>query len=224
MSTSAPGAPIRRQPIFNAPPGTLWTCGALVVSYLLFLLAGPVWRQTALDTFAFVPARFLARFAAGEPGSSALDLLPLIGHAFLHTDALHLLVNTGLLLAFGAAVERRLGVWRFLILFAAGAAAGALAEALAGHAGPVYLIGASGAVYGMMAAAIPILFRAGIPGRRRRALEFIAVIMGLNVLVAIIGLGDFLAGAEISWRAHVGGFLAGLVLGFALSPRPAESS
>lgn len=223
MSTSAPGAPIRRQPIFNAPPGTLWTCGGLVVGYVLFLLAGPVWQQAALDTFAFVPARFLAHIAAGEPGSSALELLPLIGHAFLHADALHLLVNTGLLLAFGAAVERRLGIPRFLILFAASAAAGALAEALVGNAGPVYLIGASGAVYGMMAAAMPVLFRAGLPGRRRRALEFVAVIMGLNVLVAMIGLGDFLAGAEISWRAHMGGFLAGLILGFALSPRRAES-
>ncbi len=75
----------------------------------------------------------------------------------------------------------------------------------------------------MMAAAIPILFRAGVPARRRRALEFIAIVMGLNVVVAMIGLGDFLAGAEISWRAHLGGFLAGLVLGFALSPRPATS-
>lgn len=223
MRTSGPGAPLRRQPIFNAPPGTLWTCGALVVSYLLYLLAGPAWQRTALDTFAFVPARFLAHVAAGDPGSSALELLSLIGHAFLHADALHLLVNTGLLLAFGAAVERRLGVLRFLILFASGATAGALAEALVGHADFVYLIGASGAVYGMMAAAIPILFRAGIPARRRRALEFVAVIMGLNVLVAMIGLGDFLAGAAIAWRAHLGGFLAGLVLGFVLSPRPAAS-
>jgi membrane associated rhomboid family serine protease len=73
----------------------------------------------------------------------------------------------------------------------------------------------------MMAAAIPILFRAGIPARRRRALEFVTVIMGLNVLVAMIGLGDFLAGGEISWRAHMGGFLAGLILAFALSPRSA---
>jgi membrane associated rhomboid family serine protease len=123
------------------------------------------------------------------------------------------------LLAFGAAVERRLGAPRFLILFAGGAMAGALAEALVGNAGSVYLIGASGAVYGMMAAAMPILFRAALPGRRRRVLEFVAVIMGLNVLVAMTGFGDFLAGAEISWRAHMGGFFAGLVLGFALSPR-----
>jgi membrane associated rhomboid family serine protease len=221
---SAPRAPLRQPPVFNAPPGTLWTCGALVVGYLLFLLAGPTWQQTALDFLAFVPARFLAHFGARETGPTILELLPLIGHAFLHADALHLLVNTGLLLAFGAAVERRLGVPRFLILFAGGAAAGALAEALTGDAGPVYLIGASGAVYGMMAAAMPILFRVGLPARRRRALEFAAVIMGLNVLVAMIGLGDFLAGAEISWRAHMGGFLAGLILAFVLSPRPAAQS
>jgi membrane associated rhomboid family serine protease len=219
VSTPARGAPLGRQPIFNVPPGTLWTCGALIVCHVLFLLAGRLWQQAALDTFAFVPARFLAGFAVDGPGTSVLDLVPLISHAFLHADALHLLVNAGLLLAFGAAVERRLGGPRFLIVFAGGAVVGALAEALTGTAGAVYLIGASGAVYGLMAAALPILFRADMPGRRRRTVEFVAVVMGLNVIVAMIGLGDFLAAAEIAWRAHMGGFLAGLILGFALSPR-----
>ncbi len=205
-----------RQPIFNAPPGTLFTCGALVLFHLLFVLASPAWQETALLTFAFIPARFLAHFAADGPALSALDFLPLLGHAFLHADIKHLLLNAGLLLAFGSAVERRLGSARFFIVFAAAAAAGALAELTADHTRPVFVIGASGAVYGMMAAAIPIMFRAGLPAGRRRALEFIAIIMGLNLIVAGLGLGDLLAGAEIAWRAHIGGFLAGLLLGLVL--------
>ena len=208
-----------RQPIFNAPPGALFTCGALVLCHLLFVLAGPAWQETALRTFAFIPARFLAHFANEGPALSALDFVPLVGHAFLHVDIMHLLLNTGLLLAFGSAVERRLGSARFVIVFAAAAAAGALAELTADHTRLVYVIGASGGVYGMMAAAIPIMFRAGPPARRRRGLEFVAMIMGLNLIVAGLGLGDVLAGAEIAWRAHIGGFLTGLLLGFALPPR-----
>jgi len=205
-----------RQPIFNAPPGALVTCGALVLCHALFAVSGPVWQETALLTFAFIPARFLAHFADGGPALSVLDFVPLFGHAFLHADIKHLLLNAGLLLAFGSAVERRLGGAGFLFVFAAAAAAGALAELTAEHARNVFVIGASGAVYGMMAAAIPIMFRAGMPAGLRRGLEFIAIIMGLNLIVAGFGLGDLLAGAEIAWRAHIGGFLAGLLLGFAL--------
>ena len=104
------------------------------------------------------------------------------------------------------------------------AAAGALAETVAAGARFVFVIGASGAVYGMMGAAVPILFRTGMPARRHRALEFVAVILGLNFLLAVLGVADFLAGAEVAWRAHMGGFLAGLLLGFLLHPpsRPAS--
>ena len=222
MSEAPRDLPAPRQPIFNAPPGALWTCGALVLFHLLFVLAGPAWQETALRALAFIPARFLALFAAQGPAFSVREFVPLVGHAFLHADIAHLLLNASLLLAFGSAVERRLGSLRFGIVFAAAAAAGALAELTAGYTQPVYVIGASDAVYGMMGAAIPIMFRAGLPARRRRALEFIAVIMALNLVVAALGLGDVLAGAEIAWRAHIGGFLAGLLLGFALAPRRPE--
>ncbi len=205
-----------KQPIFNAPRGTLFVCGALVLSHLLFAVVGPTWQEIALLTLAFIPARFLAHFVNDGMAFSILDLVPLLGHAFLHADFKHLLLNTGLLLAFGSAVERRLGSTCFLFVFAVAAATGALAELTADYTRPVFVIGASGAVYGMMAAAIPIMFRPGMPAGLRRGLEFVAIIMGLNLIVAGLGLGDVLAGAEIAWRAHIGGFLAGLLLGFAL--------
>ncbi len=205
-----------RQPIFNAPPGALCICGALVLCHVLFVLSGPAWQETALLTFAFIPARFSAHVANVGPGLSVLDFVPLLGHAFLHADYKHLLLNTGLLLAFGSAVERRLGSAGFLFVFAVAAAAGALAELTADYSRPVFVIGASGAVYGMMAAAIPIMFRPGMPAGLRRGLEFVAIIMGLNLIVAGFGLGDLRAGTEIAWRAHIGGFVAGLLLGFAL--------
>ncbi len=180
---------------------------------------GHVWQAIALDTFAFAPSNFFAQFDGQGSGLSPMVMLSLVTHAFLHVDFVHLALNTGLLLAFGTAVERRIGTLRFFILFASCAAAGALAETIAGHRVPVQLIGASGAVYGMMAAAVPIMFRRGQPDRFRRSLEFVAIIMGLNLIFALVGFGDFLAGAQIAWRAHVGGFVAGLALIFVLTPK-----
>jgi len=212
---SSPG----REPIFNAPPGTLSICGFLVACHLLFRFVDHPWQDLALDTFAFVPLYFLSQFDSQGSGLSPMVSLSLVTHAFLHGDFVHLALNTGFLLAFGTAVERRIGTLRFFVLFACCAAAGALAETAASHRVPVQLIGASGAVYGMMAAAVPIMFHSGRPKRLRRMLEFVAIIMGLNLIFALVGLGDFLAGAQVAWRAHVGGFVAGLALILVLTPK-----
>lgn len=209
----------RREPIFNAPPGTLSICGVLIACHVLFQLLGRTWQGMAFDALAFVPIYFLSQFDSPGTGLSPMVMLSLVTHAFLHGDFVHLALNTGFLLAFGTAVERRIGTLRFLILFACCAAAGALAETIAGRSVPVQLVGASGAVYGMLAAAVPIMFRSGRSDRLRRMMEFVAVVMGLNLIFALVGLGDFLAGAEIAWRAHVGGFVAGLILIFALTPK-----
>ncbi len=211
-------APDKRQPIFNAPPATLGTCGALILCQVLYWLAAPSWQIAALAAIAYQPTAFLAQFDGTGIGPTLLDSLPLVGHAFLHADFMHLLLNAGFLLAFGSAVERCLGPRWFLVIFLAAAAGGALTETLF-DAGPILMIGASGAVYGMMGAVIPFLFRPGIAARRRRMIEFVAVIMALNLLVGAVGLGDFLAGAEIAWRAHIGGFATGIALSFILTAR-----
>lgn len=219
MSPEAPDNGPRREPIFNAPPGTLSICGFLIACHVLLQLVGIRWQGLAMETFAFVPFYFLAQFDGQGSGFAPMVMLSLVTHAFLHGGFVHLALNTGLLLAFGTAVERRIGTLSFLVLFACCAAAGALAETIASPSVPVRLVGASGAVYGMMAAAIPVIFRSGRPDRFRRSLEFVAIIMGLNLIFALIGLGDFLAGAQVAWRAHVGGFVAGLALIFLLTPK-----
>ncbi|MPZ11393.1 MAG: rhomboid family intramembrane serine protease, partial [Kiloniellaceae bacterium] len=99
------------------------------------------------------------------------------------------------------------------------AAAGALTE-FAFRAEPLALIGASGAVYGMTGAAMRYMFAGGGAARRRGALVFVGVFLGLNLVLGVTGLGDFLAGAAIGWKAHAGGFLAGALLSFLLGGRP----
>lgn len=203
--------------MFNVPPATLWTCGLLIAIYAVYSLLGPVSQDQIIETLAFVPAIFLNQFATGGPGLSLHEMLTLVSHAFLHAGLLHLVLNTGFLLAFGSGVERHLGVWRFVLIFVVTSAAGALTEALIAGPRPVYLIGASGAVYGMMGAIVPVLMRTGRL-RGRRSLEFIGIILVLNLLLAVFGMGDYLGGGQIAWLAHIGGFLAGLALSFVLQP------
>lgn len=209
------GAPPRppQQPVFNAPPGVMWTTVALVACHALFNVLPTGWRYGALEWFAFVPAYFWAQFQ-GAGHLDVLSLLSLVTHAFLHADLLHLFLNGGLLLAFGTLVERVSGTGWFLLLFALAAAGGALAQAFAVGPEPVVMVGASGAVYGMIGAAIPYLFAGRVGQSRRSALAFIVVIMGLNLVFGAFGLGEFLSGGgAIAWQAHIGGFVVGLVLG-----------
>ena len=79
--------------------------------------------------------------------------------------------------------------------------------------------GASGVVYGMMGAAAPLMFSGAVSDERRRIMVFVAVILGLNFAAGAFGVADMLAGAAVAWRAHMGGFLAGLIFSLLLARR-----
>jgi membrane associated rhomboid family serine protease len=165
-----------------------------------------------------------------------------VSYAFIHADWTHLGINAIWLLPFGSAVARRFGTSRFLTFFAVTAAAGAVLH-LATHAGEQYpMIGASASISGAMAAAMRFAFQRGgplglfrgadgdayrVPAipltgilRDPRVALFLAVWFGINIL---FGLGSFpVTGSEqpVAWQAHIGGFLAGLVLFSWFDPKP----
>lgn len=190
-----------------------------------------------LLTFAFIPARYGALaggFPGGFPGGFGAELWTFFTYAFIHADLMHLGLNLAWLLPFGTALARRFGAWRYCIFMLVMAAIGALAH-LVSHIGAMEpVIGASAAISGAMAAAMrfvlqergPLaLWRDGeqayrVPAaslaatlRNPTFLLFLAVWLGLNLL---FGLGSISfgteAGQQIAWQAHVGGFLAGLLL------------
>jgi membrane associated rhomboid family serine protease len=207
---------------------------ALIHAARAWLLA-PRTNVTVLLWFSFIPARYDPDVVAqGVPGGLAAQIWTFVSYALIHGDLMHLGINAVWLLAFGSAVARRFGPWRFLLFFAVTATAGA-AMHLATHIGEfVPMVGASAAISGFMAAAIRFAFQGGGPlGPWRtheshayhvpaaplrtalsdpRILAFLAVWFGLNIL---LGLGSLsLAGEdqEVAWEAHIGGFLAGLLL------------
>jgi membrane associated rhomboid family serine protease len=135
-------------------------------------------------------------------------------------------------LVFGTVVARYLGSARFLFLSSISALAGAAATLLL-HRGESYLmIGASGAVSGLMAAAVPIMYgrgrlmagwltgdpltaRALTPAqllRNRNALIFTLVWLIITLLSGATGFtgNSFLMEGGIAWEAHIGGFIGGL--------------
>ncbi len=186
--------------------------------------------------FAFIPARYTPAVLAVDtlPGGLGADVWTFVTYALLHGDLTHLAINVIWLLPFGTAVARRFGSARFLALFAASAAAGAGVHLLT-HPGELLpMIGSSAAVSGFMAAAIRFVFQAGgplgvfrggeapiyhVPAvplrealRDPRILAFLVVWFGLNALFGVGSVGILGVDQPVAWQAHIGGFLAGLLL------------
>lgn len=138
----------------------------------------------------------------------------IITHIFAHADPVHLLVNMFVLFFLGSWIDRVYGSSRYLVLFLAAALFAALAQAFVSPAG--YLLGASGGLAGVMAA-----FVRHFPKERLWIWGIIPIPAWLAVLLwlvyNIVGAGT--AGeAGVAFSAHLGGFVAGLVMSFVLMP------
>lgn len=195
--------------MFNLPPATLWLAAVIGVCFFIDLLLPGTIGRIFFDSLAF---NSLAFWPPGSDLPSLPGLLTLATYTLLHGDFMHLALNLGFLLAFGSYVERSMGLLPYLFLFVVCAIAGALTEFVFRGGSALILIGASGSVYGVTAAAICFMRVDPRPDRRRTALGFVVVLMGLNLLLGLSGLGEFLAGAQVGWKAHLGGFLAGLLI------------
>ena len=223
-----------REPIFNVPTVLIATLGALVMIHVLRSFMSQAADIEIQLLFAFIPARYDTNILpnATWPGGVGGDIWTFFTYALLHADWMHLLFNSVWLLVFGTPLARRFGAVRFLAFCAATAAAGALAHLMTHFGQLVPMVGASGAISGAMSGATRFAFQRGgpltsggspdsyrVPGlslansfRDPRVLAFLVVWFGLNLL---FGLGVVsITGNEqpVAWQAHVGGFLAGLVL------------
>jgi membrane associated rhomboid family serine protease len=178
--------------------------------------------------FAFIPVRYEAGFVP-LPGGLPADIWTFVTYALIHADLMHLGFNAIWLLAFGTPLARRFGAGRFLLFCVVTAAAGALAH-LVTHPGELQpMVGASATISGAMAAAMRFAFQPGggmqwrgnmhLPAvplltalRDPRVLVFLVVWFGINLLFGLGSVPLLGNGQPVAWQAHVGGFLAGLVL------------
>jgi membrane associated rhomboid family serine protease len=229
---------VKREPAFNIPPVIVAVLAvlALVHAVRVFVLT-PGQDNELLWLLAFNPMRYGMGLLppADLPGGLGAQVWTFVTYALLHASWIHLGVNAIWFLPFGSAVARRFGALRFLIFFAVTAAAGALAHLFAygGQNAPV--IGASAAISGTMAGAMRFAFQRGgplsfwrtggdadfrVPAaplsrvlREPAVLVFLVVWFAINLLFGLISLPSGMGGGEVvAWQAHVGGFLAGLLL------------
>lgn len=158
-------------------------------------------------------------------------------YGFLHGGWTHLGLNGIWMVAFGTPVARRFGAGRFLVFMAVATVFGALAHWLCYPFDFAPVVGASAGISGLMGAAVRFMFqdepqatqmetapplRLAAVFRERRALSFIVVWFVSNSLFGI-GAGSLgLSDAPVAWQAHVGGFVAGLLLFPWFDPVPPE--
>ncbi|HKU63632.1 MAG TPA: rhomboid family intramembrane serine protease [Rhizomicrobium sp.] len=214
-----------RQPFFRAPPVVLWLIGGLAVLHLARVARPDDQADAAVYEFGLYPLRYSRAFLESHmanPGTVWERALPFVSYMGLHNDWTHLIVNCLFLLAFGPIVARRFGAALFLLFFAVCGVMGALAYLAFNWESPVPVVGASGAVSGLMAAALRMLPGQApwaVPGETplapllsRQLLIFTALWIAINLLTGITGLGMGGENGLIAWQAHLGGFAAGLLL------------
>ncbi|MFZ4122518.1 MAG: rhomboid family intramembrane serine protease [Caulobacterales bacterium] len=208
------------RPTGFAPIVVAWVA-ALACAYLADALATPQAQAWAEWTFAIYPVRYDPVSGYAYSGLS-MALLPLISHAFLHGGLVHIALNAACLVQAGVPLARRFGEgagggWRFSLLFILSVVAGAVAYILLNPGSDIPAVGASGGVSGVFAA-----FFLSVRPNWRESLRVPLVHWGLIIFfvvnVGLASLGQFI-GTPIAWEAHLGGFLAGLILQPVLAPR-----
>ncbi|WP_117196131.1 rhomboid family intramembrane serine protease [Rhizobium terrae] len=193
------------------------TFGLIAVNVLVWLfsaVAPPDVVERASLGFGFIPA-VIFDYAVLDPSLVIVpDDVTFITYAFLHMDFWHLASNMLFLWVFGDNVEDALGHVRFLAFYLICAVAGAALHGLVAPSAEGPLIGASGAISGVVAAYfllhprvrvwVLVLFRIPLP-----LPAFIPLALWLIQQFAMLALD---LDGMVSWGAHVGGIIAGAVL------------
>lgn len=213
-----------RQPIVNLPP-VVWVVVALLFAiHALISIGGEPWRAWTNYLFAFIPARFGTAAFAQVPGSAVWSMLT---YGFLHGSWAHVSLNCLWLVVFSKPVEARLGTPRYLILLALSIIGGALASLIVHWGEVLIMVGISGGVSGILAAAIPLMngrydelhdtlrpLRPAELLRNPRALTFTLMWLGLTLATAssqYLSTSAFDNQTQVAWDAHLGGFVVGLI-------------
>jgi membrane associated rhomboid family serine protease len=194
----------------------LVTIALIVLNSAVFLVLAAAPRGLELAALRFGAVPYAVTHVRAFPGPAAVPpLLTLLTSMFLHGSLFHLLGNMLYLWIFGNNIEDRLGPVRFALFYLVCGVAAALTHILFEPGSQVPMIGASGAIAGVLGA-YALLY----PRARVRTLVFLifyidivpipaGLVLGLWFILQVLNVG---MGGGVAWFAHIGGFLAGLVL------------
>jgi hypothetical protein len=198
-------APLKRKPVLVPIAIALMTVIFAIQIALIFSKQ----LDPFLHTFALIPADV----ARGK------NTLSLATHSLLHGGVAHLLGNMYTLYVFGDNVEDVLGGARAALLYWASAIAGGLLYFVVNVNSSTMLVGASGAIAGLMGAYLVLLPRVKL----WLVIFFVPVKIRVYWYLGVWFLLQFAImydpKSRIAWEAHVGGFITGVVLAFVLRRR-----
>ncbi len=189
-----------------------YTNYALIAASVLIFLLNPPYQH-----YAFTPESL--HLVGGPKAQLSWDTLALqsVSYIFLHGSLLHLAGNMLALWVFGNNIEDSMGHARYPLFFVLCGIAGALCEGVMSATPEVPVIGASGAVSGVMGAylllhprarvLVLVAFRVPV---LVPASAFVGLSIGLDLISALLPDPD--SEVLIAWWAHIGGFAAGAML------------
>ena len=215
--------PIRDTVRGRYPP--LATMALIAVNVLVFLFEralDPADLERVFYLFGVVPARFTHPEWAARVGFPIDSLWPFLTSLFLHGSWLHLIANMWTLWIFGDNVEDRMGPVRFVAFYLVCGVAAGVTHWLTNRDAVVPALGASGAIAGVMGAYLVLYPRARIITLvpiiifpvfiEVPAVVFLLVWYFAQLLGGLVTNAQAVTASGIAFWAHVGGFVAGIVL------------
>ncbi len=209
----------RRQPggrgtgerAINLPPAVLWLIGINVAIQLVRQLLPEQADLEILVQFGLVPLAY----TSGNGDLLSLIAAP-ITYQFIHGGWMHLGINMLTLAAFGAPVERLLGVKRFVAFYLVCGIVAGFVHILVYPDSPDPVVGASGSISGVFGAVLMLM---RYVGSLTSLLPVAAIWIGLNVFFGLFGGAPGAGGESIAWVAHIAGFVFGLAAIRFFAPR-----
>lgn len=200
-----------------------WVTSALIAfNVLMFVVSSVEPGASNAATFAVVPHELFQVRLFGGNARGPFDTLnvpegvTLLSYMFLHGDLLHLLSNMLFLWVFGDNIEDAVGHTRFLLFYLLCGVAGGLAHAVMLPDSKLPLIGASGAVAGVIGAYLLLHPRVMVWVLAFRFIPLqipAALVLGVWVVTQFLMVFAVSTGPQqVAWWAHIGGMVAGALL------------
>jgi membrane associated rhomboid family serine protease len=187
----------------------------VVFSYELTL--GQAAGERFIDSFALVPKHLFAQ--GSVPGVAIPPTTTIITSMFLHASILHISGNMLYLWIFGNNVEDAMGRMRFVVFYLLCGCIAAYAHALMNSSSLIPMVGASGAISGVLGAYLLLYPRARVLTLvifvfyiRTIPVPAMAVLLFWFLLQFLNALAASGPGGGTAWYAHVAGFIAGMLL------------
>lgn len=195
-----------REPVLNAPLPALLVALSIPAIYFLQIQitdVGSLYRNYGLVPYAVENGEYVGLFSS----------------LVLHGNWAHALMNAAFALVFGVPVARLMGrAWHhavaFLLFYIVCGVAANLLYCLFHPGSFTPLIGASGAVSGLMGASARLIYTGGVlgPVLSRTVFFFGAALVVINLVFGLLGSAPGSGGMPIAWEAHLAGFFVGLLL------------